>query len=118
LADPLKPENNLGRSVGRGTFERLRFAFQVSSERLNDFGLMGVFHTSCKSALLSPGVSGETPRSTNSDSEEERFQFTNELDAVQKALQQALAAPPGQVFKPVKPWMTSAQPHRIRVANR
>lgn len=75
IADPLKPENNLGRSVSRGGFERIRLAVHASLTKLDQQGPQSLFQ-----------VTLELPPRP----EDDIFQFSTEMETVQKSLQRAL----------------------------
>ena len=99
IADPLKPENNLGRSVSRGGFERIRLAVHASLLKLEQLGPQSLFPSTL-----------ELP----SKSEDDTFQFSTELETVQKSLQRALTVP----IEPRKQWEAATQAKKVAVAYR
>jgi hypothetical protein len=113
LADPMKPDNNLGRSVSRGNAERLKLAFKAASQRLNLHGQTGLFPSLCCARAKAGPESGRTSPSTSSGSEEEHWQFTCELEAAERAVQRAQTVE-GQGSW-TKPWMAFRPGFRPRV---
>ena len=99
VADPLKPENNLGRSVSRGGFERIRLAIHASLAKMDKFGPQSLFVSTL-----------EMPSKT----EDEGFQFSTELETVQKSLRKALTVP----IEPRKNWVTATHAKKMAVTSR
>lgn len=114
LADPMKPDNNLGRSVSRGNAERLKLAFKAAAQRLTLQGQAGLFPSLCRVRTKAGPESGRTSPSTSSGSEEEHWQFTSELEAVERAVQRAQAVAEGQGGWS-KPWMAFRPGFRPRM---
>ena len=108
IADPLKPENNVGRSVSRGNWERMKLAFQAAQVKAQWRGVEALFQT----VAAMPGTSP-------SESEPEKFHFSNELESVQKSLRRALSSPSPHPHEPRSgKWWLHCQPRKVSVANR
>lgn len=104
ISDPMKGDNNLGRSVSHGNAARLKLAFQAAEQRLVAKGLNALFTVLGRNRGKNSEESGRTSPSTTSGSEEERWQFTCELEAAERAIQRAQSMTEVQSGRP-KPWM-------------
>lgn len=99
IADPLKPENNLGRSVNRGNSLRIRLAIRASLSKYRLKGIESLFTNTLK---LSENTS------------EEVMKFSTELGSVHKALREALTV----YVEPRKTWETTQTKKTVAVAYR
>ena len=98
IADPLKPGNNLGRSVNRGNYLRIQLAIRASLAKCHSEGIESLFRNIRK-----------LPRKANDDG----FKFSTELESVHKALREALTVP----IEAGKTWETN-QTKKVTVAYR